>query len=153
MGGITEYIYGNRMSKAGMYFILDQKLGCILLRAVPIRVKNGSKSLIINALLDDRSTQTYLNADIAAKLGLHGKVQKIQVNVMNGTVANFETAPLEFTLRNMNGQDSTVIETFIINDTGDLKTVNWKTINKNWYLGLGSKINMSIGEDYPDFHF
>ena len=25
-------------------------------------------------LLDDGSTQTYLNADIAAKLGLHGKV-------------------------------------------------------------------------------
>ena len=72
---------------------------------------------------------------------------------MNGTVANFETAPVEFTLRNMNGQDSTVIEAFIINDTGVLKTVNWKTINKNWYLGLGSKIIMLIGEDYPNFHF
>ena len=44
-----------------------QKLGCISLRTVPIIVENGSKSLIINALLDDGSTQKYLNADIAAQ--------------------------------------------------------------------------------------
>ena len=44
-----------------------QKLGCISLRAVSIIVENGSKSLIINALLDDGSTQKYLNADIAAQ--------------------------------------------------------------------------------------
>ena len=37
---------------------------------------NGSKNLIINALLDHGSTQTYLNADFATKLGLHGKITK-----------------------------------------------------------------------------
>ena len=78
MGGITEYIYGNRMSKAGIYLILDQKLGCILLRTVPIRVKNGSKSLTINALLDDGSTQTYLNADIAQSWAYMGKYRKLK---------------------------------------------------------------------------
>ena len=32
----------------------------------------------------------------------------------------------------MNGQVKTVIEAFTINVTGDLKTVNWKAINRNW---------------------
>ena len=99
---------------------------------MPIIVESGSKSLIANVLLNDGSTQTYLNADIATKLGLHGEIWKSQVNVINGTVATFETAPVEFTLRSMNGQVNTVIEAFTINDvTGDLKTVNWKAINRN----------------------
>ena len=101
-----------------------QKLRCISLQVTPIIVENGSISLTINALLDDGSTQTYLNADIAAKLGLHGEIWTSQVNVINGAVATFETAPVELTLRSMNGQVKTVIEAFTINDvTGDLKTV------------------------------
>ena len=84
-----------------------QKLACISLQTVPVIVENGSKSLIINALLDDGSTQTYLNADIAAKLGLHGDISKSQVSVINGTVATFEIAPVEFRLRSMNGQVNT----------------------------------------------
>ena len=80
-----------------------QKLGCISLQTVPIIVENGSKSLIINALLDDGSTQTYLNADIAGKLGLHGEIQKSQVSVINGKVATFETAPVEFALKSLKG--------------------------------------------------
>ena len=102
-----------------------QKLRCISLQVTPIIVENGSISLTINALLDDGSTQTYLNADIAAKLGLHGEIWTSQVNVINGAVAIFETTPVELTLRSMNGQVKTVIEAFTINDvTGDLKTVS-----------------------------
>ena len=83
-------------------------------------MENGSKSLIINALLDDGSIQTYLNADIAAKLGLHGEIRKSQVNVINETVATFETAPVEFTLKRMDGQVNTVIEAVTV----DLKKAN-----------------------------
>ena len=43
-----------------------KKLECISTQAVPVVVENGIKSLIINGLLDDGSTQTYLNVDIAA---------------------------------------------------------------------------------------
>ena len=105
-----------------------QKLGCVSLRTMPIIVENGSKSLIINALLADGSTQTYINADIAGKLGLNGEICKSQVNVINGSVATFETAPVEFRLKSMNGQVNIVIEAF-------------------------TKTNMLIGVDYPGFHF
>ena len=32
--------------------------------------------MTVNALLDDASTKTYVNADAAAKLGLKGKTKK-----------------------------------------------------------------------------
>ena len=38
-----------------------QKLKCISLWILKIIVENGSKSLIVNALLDDGSTETYVN--------------------------------------------------------------------------------------------
>ena len=43
----------------------------------------------MNAILDDGSTQTYLNTDIAVKLALHGEIWKSQVNVINETVVTF----------------------------------------------------------------
>ena len=63
----------------------------------------------------------------------------------------------------MNGQVNTVIEAFTINNvTGDLKTINWKAVNRNWdhlrgvnlpQVNSRNKIDMLIGVDYPDFHF
>ena len=34
------------------------------------------KKLRANALLDDASTKTYLNADVAAEMGLQGELKK-----------------------------------------------------------------------------
>ena len=63
----------------------------------------------------------------------------------------------------MNGQVNTLIEAFTINDvTGDLKTVNSKTTNRNWdhlsgvnlpQVNNRNKFDMLIGGDYPDFCF
>ena len=103
----TSLMEGEEQQNTSFVATKCQKLGCISLQTVPVIVENGSKSLIINALLDDGSTQTYLNADIAAKLGLHGDISKSQVSVINGAVATFETAPVEFRLRSMNGQVNT----------------------------------------------
>ena len=92
--GESLLIKGGEQQNTSFLATECQELECISLRTVSIIVEDGSKSLIINALLDDGSTQTYLNADIAAKLGLHGEIRKSQVNVINGTVAIFEAAPV-----------------------------------------------------------
>ena len=44
----------------------------LLLRTVPVILKNGNKSVHINALLDDGSTISYINEDVAECLGLEG---------------------------------------------------------------------------------
>ena len=110
-----------------------QKLECISTQAAPIIAENGIKSLIINGLLDDESAQTYLNVDIAAKLSLKGEILKSQVNVISGTVATFETALTEFTLKIVNGRVNTVIEIFTISDiTVDFKINTCKVTNRTW---------------------
>lgn len=109
-----------------------QKLECISTQTVPIIAENGTKSLIINGLLDNGSTQTYLNVDIAAKVSLKGEILKSQVNVINGAVATFKTALVEFTLKIVNGV-YTVIEIFTISDvTVDFKICTWKVTNRTW---------------------
>ena len=54
----------------------------IVLRTVPVYLKNGYRKLQVNTLLDDASTKTYVNDDVAAVLGrgvCHVKVRfKIQ---------------------------------------------------------------------------
>jgi len=69
--------------------------GGVALRTIPEYLKNGNKKLRVNTLLDDASTMTYLNTDVAAELGLQGQVQKINVSVLNGLVESFETLPVE----------------------------------------------------------
>ena len=47
-------------------------MGNVALRTVTVYLKNGDHKLKINALLDDASTETYINADVAVELGLQG---------------------------------------------------------------------------------
>ena len=56
------------------------------MRTVPVRVSNGKRSVVVNALLDDASTKSYINSKVAAELGLTGDAQIMNVNVLNGHV-------------------------------------------------------------------
>ncbi|KAL9980916.1 hypothetical protein ACROYT_G009558 [Oculina patagonica] len=47
--------------------------GFVALRTVPVYVTNHHRRIKVNALLDDGSSRTYLNSDIAAELGLEGR--------------------------------------------------------------------------------
>ena len=66
------------------------------LQTVPVKVKDGDRWMTFNVLLDDASTKTYINADVAAELGLKGKTEQVTVNVLNGQVETFETRPVNF---------------------------------------------------------
>ena len=79
------------------------------LRTVPVILKNGERSLKINALLDDASTKSYINADVAAELGLQGRTEKMTVNVLNGQVETFETKPINVELMSITGNVSTMV--------------------------------------------
>ena len=74
----------------------DQRPDYIALRTVLVVLRNGTRSIKVNALLDDGSTKSYINADVAAELGLQGKTEKVLVNVLNGQVESFESKPVEF---------------------------------------------------------
>ena len=82
----------------------SKRMGNVALRTVSVYLRNGDRKLKNNALLNDASTKTYVNADVTAELGLQGHPQKVKVNNLNEEVETFETTPVECTLESLDGK-------------------------------------------------
>ena len=133
------------------------------LRTVPVILSSDSKHIKINALLDDGSTKSYINSDIAAELGIQTIAQKVKVNVLNGNTETFETMPVSVQLESLNGQCKVDMSVFTADKvTGNLKAVNWTEYKDKWdhlkqiqFPKLSSRpiIDLLIGTDYSDLHY
>ena len=133
------------------------------LRTVPVIVSSDTKKIKINALLDDGSTKSYINSDIAAELGIQTVTQKVKVNVLNGNTETFETMPVSVKLESLNGQCQVDMSVFTADKvTGNLKAVIWSDYKKKWdhlkqiqFPKLSSRpvIDLLIGTDYSDLHY
>ena len=139
--------------------MVTETTGNIALRTIPVYIKNGNRKLqVINALLDDASTKTYINTDVAAELGLQGSLQRV-----NGKVETFETSPVEFVIESLDGKSCSKVTAFTANRvTGNMKVADWNTCAKMWphlkglpfyKLGPTSTVDMLIGLDCADLHF
>ena len=124
------------------------KTDFIALRTVPVVLKNGDRFLKVNALLDEASTKTYLNADVAAELGLQGRTEKVTVNVLNGQIETFETKPVSFELLSVDQKVNMNVTAYTTNRvTGDMPVVNWNEYSSKWpYL---TKINFPVPAKKP----
>ena len=80
----------------------------ISLSMVPVNLKNDERSLKRNDMLDNASTKSYINADVAAELGLQGRTKKITVNVLNGQVETFENKPINVEFMSITDNISTM---------------------------------------------
>ena len=135
----------------------------VALRTVPVFLKNGYRRIKVNASLDDASTKTNLNADVAAKLGLQGHPQSVTVNVLNGQVETFETMPVEVELESLDGNVKVMISAFTAERvTGNMKVIDWGKYAVNCtYLkgiqfpnpGIGPIVDLLIGGDYAELHY
>ena len=70
----------------------------VSLRTVPVWIKGNGKKVKVNAVLDDASTGTFLNDEIAIALGLQSAYERVTMRVLNETVESFDTMPVEVTL-------------------------------------------------------
>ena len=70
--------------------IQDISAEFIALRTEPVVLKNGNRSMQVNALLDDASTRSYVNADAAEQLGFQGTTERVTVNVLNETLETIQ---------------------------------------------------------------
>ena len=95
--------------------MVTETTGNIALRTIPVYIKNGNRKLQVNALLDDASTKTYINTDVAAELGLRGCLQKVNVSVLNGKVETFETSPVECVIESLDGKSCFKVTAFTAN--------------------------------------
>ena len=134
----------------------------IALRTVPIILKNGNRSLKVNALLDEASTKTYLNADVAAELWLQGRTEQVIVNVLNGQIETFETKLVSFKLLSVDRKVSMNVTAYTANRvTGYMPVIHWNEYSSKWpYLRKidfplpANKlvVDIPIGLDCLDFH-
>ena len=67
------------------------QISYVLLQTVPKVLKNRKKINVVNVLLEDGSTKTYINSDAAAELELNSDVKEFTVNMFNGLGDSFET--------------------------------------------------------------
>ena len=56
------------------------------------------KKIKVNAVLDDASTVSYMNEEVAGALGLSGTYEKVTVNVLNENVETFDSMPVSLIL-------------------------------------------------------
>lgn len=130
------------------------------LRTVPVILKKGNRQLKVNALLDNASTKTYVNADIAAELGLYDRTERVTVNVLSGQVETFETTPVNVWLEHVGGTVSKHILAFTANRvTGDMRVIDWNKHAHQWphlkhirFPRIGSRpiVDVFIGIDCAD---
>ena len=95
----------------------------VALRTVPVYLSSGRRRVKVNALLDDGSSKTYLNSDIAAELGLEGSPHELTVNVLNDNQERFETTVVRFTISSVNGKVSKQASSRV---TGNMEVINWR---------------------------
>jgi len=117
----------------------------------------------VNVLLDEASTKTYLNADVAAELGLQGHPQSVTVNVLNGQTETFETTPVEVELESLDGSVKTTIGAFTTERvTGNMKVIDWeKYAAKCTHLrgiqfpnsSIRPMLDLLIGVDHAELHY
>ena len=105
----------------------------VALRTFPVIPKNGNRRIEVNALLDDASTRTDLNFNVATQLDLQGEYQRVTVNIPNGRVEAFETMPVELEVESIDGQ-FTSINSALTTDrvTGNLLIIDWRKESNKW---------------------
>ena len=68
--------------------------------------------MVVNAPLDDASSKTNINSDVAVELGLQRENSRVTVNVINGQTVSFETKIFELNLESLDGKIDVKIASF-----------------------------------------
>ena len=103
------------------------------LRTVPVYVTNAAGCVKVNALLDESSSKSYLNSDVAAELRLEGSPHELIVNVLNGHHTALDTSLVEFVINSLNGSTSETISAYTTERvTGNMQVVDWDLYKSKW---------------------
>ena len=70
----------------------------VSLRTATVWLSANGKKIKVNALLDDASSVSYVNEELAGALGLSATYEQVVVNVLNESVETFDSMPVSMTL-------------------------------------------------------
>ena len=87
----------------------------------------------MNALLDEASSRSYLNSDIAAELGLEGSPHELTVNVLNGHHTTLDTSLVESVVNSLDDSTSETVSLYTTERvTGNMPVVDWNIYKSKW---------------------
>ena len=139
-----------------------QQLTVTALRTIPVKLKSTKRELILNALLDDGSTRSYINNDVAAELGLCGPMEEISVSTMNGQVKKFQTMSVECDVESLDGTFQYRLDAYTTNRvTGNMRPFDrrkkagmWPHLQKVKFPKLSSCpiVDVLIGVNHAYLH-
>ena len=135
----------------------------VSLRTVPVWLKSKGKKIKVNAVLDDASTVSYVNEEVAGALGLSATYEKVSVNVLNENVETFDSMPVSFTLESCDGNVKIPFQALTCprRVTGTYKIVDWQRYQDRWpHLSVckfpdpaaDPVVDFLIGQDQIDLH-
>ena len=132
----------------------------VVLRTVAVNLVSGNKRVRVNALLDDCSTSTYINGDVAAHLGLEGTPDHLDVHVLDGGTSSLNSSIVSFTVESTDGRIRKQISAHTTNRvTGEMQVINWNKHRDKWphlqnikFPSCGSRpiVDILIGADHCD---
>ena len=86
------------------------------------------KQIKVNAVLDDASTVSYVNEEVAGALGLSATYEKVTVNVLNENVETFDSMPVSLILESCDANVKVPFKALTCHRrvTGSYKIVDWQ---------------------------
>ncbi|CAB4043201.1 Hypothetical predicted protein, partial [Paramuricea clavata] len=104
------------------------------LRTIPVWLKANNRKVKVNALLDDASNETFLNAEVAGVLDIQEPLQTVKVHVLNDEIETFESMPVNVTIESVDGQfcKNISVKTCPRKVTGNYKVEDWSVSKERW---------------------
>ena len=114
----------------------------VALRTVPVYLASGGKQGKVNALLDEGSSRSYSNSDVAAELGLERRPHELTVKVLNANQEKRNSSIVEFTINSLDGRVHKQASAYATERvTGNMQVLNW-----NLYIVLVQEEALSNSE-------
>ena len=119
----------DKVHQDGTYTIVtptsEDKSGMITLGTISVHLKDGGRKIKVNTLLDDASTKSYVNSDVAAEFDLQGNLRRVNVSVLNGQIETFQTTPVVCGIESLDKKSRLTFTAFTVEKvTGDMKAMD-----------------------------
>ena len=127
---------------------------------VPVYLTSGGRQVKVNALLDEGSSRSYLNSDVAAELGLEGRPHELTVKVLSDNQEKFNSSVVEFTINSLDGRVHKQASAYTTERViGNMQVLNWNLYKTKWkhserikfpQVGPRPIVDLLIGVDQAD---
>ena len=118
---------------------------------------------MLNALLDDGSSQTFINSDVIKELGVEKTNEReVTISVLNSNNELIHTSDVTFEISSVDKKNKARISAMTAKQVvGDMKATDWNTEKTKFSHLKGinfpkipnrKKVDILIGIDYPHLH-